>query len=180
MRYVETVTRMIPLLAALLFFPGAAGQAAAPTATYGQWNAFVEAFINSFFAAHPDKAVRAGRHEYDGKLPDWSRTGLLRETVRLQAEREKALSFDPATLDEHQRFEREYLLAAIDRNIFWLVSAGWPYRNPYCYEGAHDPNVYLSRPYTPLDKRMRAYIDYAKAIPAAVGQIRVNLRPPLA
>ena len=179
MRYVETVTRMIPLLAALLFFPGAAGQAAAPTATYGQWNAFVEAFINSYLAAHPDKAVRAGRHEYDGKLPDWSRAGLQSEIARLRAQRDKALAFDPANLDDRQSFEREYLLAVVDRHLFWLDSAQWPYRNPYFYEGALDPNVYLNRPYASLEKRMRAYIAYARAIPVAVGQIRDNLRPPL-
>src|SRR6185369_2484819 len=179
MQCVQTVTKLIPLLAALLFFPGAVGQAASLPATSGQWNAFVEAFINSYFAAHPDKAVRAGRHEYDGKLPDWSRSGLQRETERLRAERDKALSFDPATLDDRQRFEREYLLAVVDRHLFWLDSAQWPFRNPYFYEGALDPNVYLNRPYASLEKRMRAYIAYAKAVPAAVGQIRDNLRPPL-
>src|SRR6185369_16720754 len=179
MRYVETVTRMIPLLAALLLFPGAAGQAASQPAASGQWNAFVEAFINSYLAAHPDKAVRAGRHEYDGKFPDWSRAGLQRELARLRVQRDKALAFDPANLDDRQRFEREYLLAVVDRHLFWLDSAQWPYRNPYFYEGALDPNVYLNRPYASLEKRMRAYIAYARAIPVAVGQIRDNLRPPL-
>ena len=179
MKRVKAVAKIIPLLAALVLFSSADGEAASRPAASRQWNAFVEAFINSHFAAHPDKAVHAGRHEYDGKLPDWSRAGLQRETVRLRAERDKALSFDPATLDDRQRFERDYLLAVVDRNLFWLDSAKWPYRNPYFYEGALDPNVYLTLPYAPLEKRMRAYIDYAKAIPGAVGQIRDNLSPTL-
>lgn len=184
MKRVNAAAKITALLAALLLFPGAEGdavsQAASRPAASRQWNAFVEAFINSHFAAHPDRAVHAGRHEYDGKLPDWSRVGLQRETVRLRAERDKALSFDPATLDDRQRFERDYLLAVVDRNLFWLGSAEWPYRNPYFYAAALDPNVYLTRPYAPLVKRMRAYIDYAKVIPGAVGQIRDNLRSPLA
>jgi hypothetical protein len=180
MKRIKTVARITLLLAGLLFFSTADGEAASRPSASGQWDVFVEAFINSYLAAHPDKAVRAGRHEYDGKLPDWSRAGLQRETTRLRAERDKALSFDPAALDGRQRFEREYLLAVVDRNLFWLGSAKWPYRNPYFYEGALDPNVYLTRPYAPLEMRMRAYIAYAKAIPGAVGQIRDNLRLPLA
>lgn len=179
MKRVKAVAMFTLLLAALLHFSSADGQPASRPAESEQWNAFVEAFIDSHFSAHPDRAVHAGRHEYDGKLPDWSRDGLQRETARLRTERDKALSFDPATLDDRQRFERDCLLAAVDRNLFWLGSAGWPYRNPYFYEAALDPNVYLTRPYAPLVKRMRAYIDYAKAIPGAVEQIRDNLHPPL-
>ncbi|HSB34025.1 MAG TPA: DUF885 domain-containing protein, partial [Nitrospirota bacterium] len=132
-----------------------------------------------YFAAHPDAAVYAGRHEFDGRLPDWSRTHLDREVRRLRKERERALSFNPADLDERRRFERDYLTAVIDGKLFWLTSAEWPYKNPVFYERALDPNVYLTRAYAPLSKRMDAYIRYAKAIPNAARQIRANLRPPL-
>lgn len=180
---VHAAARIMPILSALLLCAategGCASQPPSRPAASPSWSAFVEAFIGAYFAAHPDRAVHAGRHEYDGKLPDWSRAGLRRETARLRAERHKALSFDPALLDERQRFEREHLLAVVDRSLFWLDSARWPYRNPYFYEAALDPNVYLTRPYAPLAQRMRAYIDYAKAIPAAVGQIRENLEAPL-
>ncbi|MGE5808347.1 MAG: DUF885 domain-containing protein [Nitrospirota bacterium] len=144
-----------------------------------QWDRYVQGFIESYFAAHPDAAVYAGRHEFDGRLPDWSRTHLDREVRRLRKERERALSFNPADLDERRRFERDYLTAVIDGKLFWLTSAEWPYKNPVFYERALDPNVYLTREYAPLSKRMDAYIRYAKAIPKAARQIRANLRPPL-
>jgi len=180
MTRINAVAKITTLLAALVLFSGADGQPASRPAASRQWNIFVEDFIDSHFAAHPDKAVHAGRHAYDGKLPDWSRVGLQRERARLRAKRDKALSFDPAALDDRQRLEREYLLAVVDRNLFWLDSAAWPYRNPYFYEAALDPNVYLTLPYAPLEQRMRAYIAYARAIPGAVGQIRDNLSLPLA
>jgi hypothetical protein len=179
MKRVQAAAKITSLLAALLLFPGVDGQAASRPRESKQWNTFVEAFINAYFAAHPDRAVRAGRHEYDGKLPDWSRAGLQRETARLRAARDQALAFEPLALNERQRFERDYVLAVVDRNLFWLGSAEWPSRNPYFYEAALDPNVYLTRPYAPLAKRMRAYVDYAKAIPGAVWQIRDNLHSPL-
>src|SRR5690349_4654388 len=120
MKQVHVISKITPLLTALLLLPAAYAQPFTLPAESRKWNAYVEAFIESYFVAHPDKAVRAGRHEFDGKLPDWSRDGLQREVARLRAERAKALSFDPATLNERQRFERDYLLAVVDRNLFWM------------------------------------------------------------
>ena len=129
------------------------------------WDTFVDHFVENYFVAHPDFAVRAGRHEFDGKLPDWSRVGLAKEAERLGSNRKGALEFAPAKLDKQQRFERDYLIAMIDRDLFWLTSARWPFKNPMAYASALDPNVYVARAYAPLDARMRAYIDYARPCP---------------
>ena len=143
------------------------------------WDAFVNRFIEDYLVTHPDVAVHAGRHEFDGKLPDWSPAALKKQGDWLRSHRKRALAFNPARLDEHQRLERDYLIAVIDGNLFWLASAEWPYKNPMFYAKALDPNVYVTREYAPLPARMRAYIDYAKAVPIAVQQIRNNLRTPL-
>jgi hypothetical protein len=36
----------------------------------------------------------------------------------------------------------------------------------------------VSRPYAPIEQRLRAFIEYARNIPKATAQIRANLRPP--
>src|SRR5689334_14858156 len=41
-----------------------------------EWPAFVDSFIEARFKTDPYFAVQSGRHEYDGKMPDWSRTAL--------------------------------------------------------------------------------------------------------
>ena len=89
------------------------------------------------------------------------------------------LGFKESTLSEKQRFERDYVLAAIDSSLFWLETAEWPFRSPTYYSGGLDPQVYITREYAPLAQRMQAYIAYAKGIPRAVEQIRSNLRTPL-
>src|ERR1700674_4370177 len=43
------------------------------------WNAYVQGYLDAYFVAHPDYAVVEGRHEFDGKLPDFSSQGLARE-----------------------------------------------------------------------------------------------------
>jgi uncharacterized protein (DUF885 family) len=129
--------------------------------------------------ARPDFAVRAGRHEFDGKLPDWSAEGIANEIKRLRAEKDRVARFKNAALNERQRLERDYVLSVIDADLFWLESAEWPYRNPYFYADGIDPDVYVSRAYAPLDQRLRAYTAYAREIPTALEQIRKNLRTPL-
>ena len=144
------------------------------------WDTHVTNYIESWFAANPSSAVYAGRHEFDGRLPDFSAKALSAEAARLEAARKSTAAFDPSGLDAGRRIEREYLLSVIDGSLFWQVEAKWPGRNPSWYLGAIDPEIYLSKPYAPLETRMRAFIAYANALPQATRQIRANLRPPLA
>jgi hypothetical protein len=181
-------TKGIVLALSLALAAASAGcqQAATPPAPRAQqpassaaWDAYVNDFVNSYFASHPHAAVVAGRHEFDGKLPDWSAEGIRREAARLRSERERARGFADASLDERQRFERDYLISVVDGELFWLESAEQPFKNPQYYGGALDPNVYVSREYAPADARLRAFTAYAKAVPEAARQIRANLRAPM-
>jgi uncharacterized protein DUF885 len=147
--------------------------------TAAAWDRYVESFLEDFFRASPTFAVNAGRHDFDGQLPDWSREGLAAEEVRLRAERARAEAFDPALLDPRRRFEREFLLSQVDADLFWAAEARWPFRNPLFYTGALDPNLYLTRDYAPLEQRLRAYVDYARAVPKATAEVRANLATPM-
>jgi hypothetical protein len=149
-------------------------------ATRTSWDAYVDQFLNDYFAANPTFAVIQGKHEYDGKFPDWSEDGLKKEIARLKSEREKAIAFKDNELDDRQRFERDYLVARIDNDLFWRETADQPHMNPYWYADPTDPDVYVSRPYAPLEQRIRSYTIYARNLPAALGQIKGNLKAPLA
>ena len=143
------------------------------------WDAWVEQFITETFTARPSEGVANGRHEFDGRLPDWSAEGMRRDIARLHAARERATAFLDASLDERQRFEREYVIDSIERDLFWQETMHWSTRSPASYGWAMDPTPYVKRDYAPLEQRMRAYIAYAKAMPLAASQVRANLRTPL-
>jgi len=147
------------------------------------WQRFVESYIEDYLAAHPAYAVAQGRHEYDGMLPDWSAEGIAREIARQKQAREQALAFDDGELGDEGRFQREYLLASIDRNLFWLDKAEWPFRSPdFYFDWLSDsiaPAPYIALDYAPLAERMQSYTRYAQAIPRAAQQIRANLRMPM-
>src|SRR4051794_8790521 len=105
--------------ALLMVIPVACAQprqdAHAQSETGAKWDAYVEQFLNSYFVAQPDFAAWQGRHEFDGLLPDWSAAGLKRESERLKSQRAGALAFSEGQLDERRQFERNYLLAQLDK-----------------------------------------------------------------
>ena len=161
-----------------------AAQSTAAATAPASWSAYRDQFLDAYFKAHPAFAVIQGRHEYDGRLPDWSAAGIAAEIKRLHAARDATSAFADATLSEAERFERDYLIARVDRDLFWLEIAEAPFKNPAFYvdwiSDGLDPAPYLTREYAPLEQRMRAYIGYLRAVPAAAQQIRTNLRAPLA
>src|SRR5690349_18798262 len=159
--------------------PAAAPPASGQAAVRDAWPDFAAAFIEATFKADPFFAVQAGRHEFDGQMADWSSAGLGAEAARLRQARTEAQTLDPASMSAAERFERDYLLAVIDGNLYWLERARAPFNNPAWYLNRLDPDVYLNRDYAPLATRLRGYIGYARAIPRLAAAIRANLRTPL-
>ena len=160
--------------------PAAAAPVAAPPSVSDQWKTFVDRFIEESFVANPFFAVESGRHDFDGRAPDWSAAGIAKEVARLKAARDEAQKFASDMLTPEQRFERDNLVSGvISRQLFWLDTAQAPFKNPTWYIDRLDPDAYLSREYAPLEKRIVAYTGYAKAIPQIAADIRANLKTPL-
>ncbi|WP_367154836.1 DUF885 domain-containing protein [Methylomonas sp. HYX-M1] len=143
------------------------------------WPDFVERFVAGYFEQHPEFAADAGRHEYDGRLPDWSAAGLRNTENWLEAQRVQALAYPDQALTPQQRFERDYLVAVVGKQLFWRRQVGTPYKNPLFYSRALDPNLYVNRAYAPLPVRMQAFLNYADNVPQAAAHIRANLALPL-
>ena len=141
---------------------------------------FRDAFLERYFALDPYFAVYQGRHEYDGQIPDWSEAGLRRMQDFLKSSIAEARAIDDATLSPDERFERDYLVKVAEGRLFWMEDADQPHTNPTFYiNDGLDPNVYIARPYADAPTRMRAFIAFARRVPAAAAQIRANLRMPM-
>ena len=139
----------------------------------------VDAFIDGAFQHNPVFAANAGKHEFDGKLPDYSPAGLKATGEWLHAQRDRFAAFGDDQLDEKGRFQRDYVLAVIDGQLFWLEQSGFPYNNPAFYTGDLSPSMYLTRPYAPLPQRMAAFVAYQEALPRAIELIKANFKLPL-
>ena len=178
--------RISPLLGAMLLAlaacsPGdesaVSGNKSIPGAQTS-WEEFRDATIEQWFALDPAFAVYQGRHDFDGKLPDWSAEGLKRRGDFLKGLLRQARGY--TALNPAQRFERDYLVKVAEGQLFWLEDADQPHRNPAWYVGGGlDPNVYVAREYADAPTRMRAMINFLKNVPAAAAQVRANLTLPM-
>ena len=151
------------------------------TAPPASWERFADDFIESYFEVLPPSGVWAGRHEYDGRLPDVSAAGIARRVSMLRdfaarAERE----FPAASLTPGEGLQRRQLIAALDGMLFWLEDAGSHRRDPAWYARAISPSVYVSRDYAPKAARLEAVTAYLQGLPAYLGQMRATLEPPFA
>jgi len=148
-----------------------------------RWEDFVNDYIETSLAAHPAWAVYQGRHEFDGQMPDWSRSGIEAEIARLKQARSAAQAFTEDELGTREKFQRDYFIARVDHDLFWLDKANWPYRNPIHYLGwmsdSLDPSPYITLDYAPLDQRMQAFTAYLNTIPRVAKQIEANLQMPM-
>ena len=157
--------------------PAAAPSTAAAAADL--WPQFTAHFLEEYFKANPYFAVQAGRHEFDGQMPDLSAAGIAAQVALLKRLRAEAQAFDAAALSAPERLEREQLYTAIDSDLYWLEQARMPFRSPVWYIEQLDPDVYLNRDYAPLAQRLQGYLGYARAIPKIAAAVRANLKTPL-
>lgn len=144
------------------------------------WQAFVERSIEEYLAIYPSTAVAFGRHEFDGQIPDWSEAALTEHGAAFERMRTQAASYTDAELTAEERFQRAYFVSRMDNELFGLREAREPYVNPaYYFDAGLDPSTYVSMPYAPAEQRLRAFIAYARKVPASAAQIRKNLQQPL-
>ncbi len=143
------------------------------------WPQFVARFLEEYFRANPFFAVEAGRHDFDGQMPDVSAAGIATEVALLKRLRTESEAFAPAALTSAERLEREQLWTAIDTDLFWIERARRPFTSPTWYIDQLDPDVYLNREYAPLAQRLNGYLGYARAVPRIAAAVRANLKTPL-
>lgn len=144
------------------------------------WADFREQFIEEYFEHSPGAAISAGRHEYDGQLPDIRPESIAAEIRWLKQRRADTEAYFDKTLEGSEKFELSYLISEIDSQLFFLEESGFLQTNPVIYAFAVDPSIYLSLEYAPLAERMRAFTRHATATPAYLEQMRTNLASPMA
>ena len=140
-------------------------------------DSLIREFTRGYYQFYPDVAVDNGLHEYDGRLPDFSSAGVRRYVSWLEQMQERARAIDPGELDDRRVLYQQQLEAGIDSELFAINDMKVMDNNAwYGYSGI-DPDIYLSRNYAPAAMRMGAYIRHVQAIPAAVLNIKQNLKP---
>lgn len=142
------------------------------------WAGFAAMTVAEYYRRNPEEAVDAGLHQYDGQISDWSADAVAEYLAWVRKTRSEAQRYDD--LEGKESFERDYLVAAMNQELFWGEASGYLSRNPAAYIGQLGFSVYLDREYASLDTRMRGYTQYIAQVPAFLDTMKSNLQPPLA
>ena len=141
------------------------------------WEEFVATTISAYYAANPEAAVYAGKHEYDGQMSDVSLAASEQYAAWLDDVIATANSYD--SLAGIEAFERDYLVAALQGELFWIRDSGFATNNPVHYAYGISADVYIDREYAPIETRIAAYTKYVSQLPVMLKTMRSNLEPPL-
>src|SRR5689334_17357043 len=106
-----TMRKLLVLGAFLL----AAGCTKGPEA-HQDWAQFRDSAIDGWFQVDPSFAVYEGKHQFDGRLPDWSAQGLKTRATFLHNVIDRAGAFKDLGADD--KFERDYLVQAAKGQLF--------------------------------------------------------------
>src|SRR5437762_6081700 len=112
-------------------------------------------FMSGYLAARPLQGVALGIHQYDGKIPDYSRLAVDAEVERLKRFQDQLSKLDPSKLSKQTDVDRRLLLTAIAGELFQIEEMAIFDKNPMTYARALDVNIYVKRDFKPLEDRMR-------------------------
>ena len=164
-----------PIVVALLtgMLARACGKPADATAPAGAvqvaagWPAFVESFIEARFKADPYFAVQAGRHEFDGQMPDWSRAAIDAEVSDLRKFAERARQAKSGLADRRAAIRTR--VPAVGGGFAALLARRTPKRHSAIRPGTSKSWIRrcISRANTRRCQNASRLSGYARAVPAS-------------
>jgi uncharacterized protein (DUF885 family) len=129
--------------------------------------------IDASLVWRPLDATNIGLHDYDGQMPDYSKSAIAAGIARLESCQTKLEGLDPATLSDRNRYDRRIILAGLHRDLFWFRDARRPFTLPMGY--IPDTAVFIQQNFAPPAVRLKSVIAIENAMPRVLASARANL-----
>ena len=156
------------------------GERSPASTSQSSWERFIGDFTEEFFRINPDRASQAGRHEFDGRLPDWSQDGMAKSIAGIRELQSRVAAVSEIELTEEQRFQRQYLLAALRAELFWREGSESPFESIDSYRHSFEIFHLVYGGHAPPEQRREGVIKFSRSLVRACAQIRENIRLPMA
>ena len=137
-------------------------------------------YIKGYLGWRPQGGVSLGLHEYDGKLPDYSKTSLDKELARLKEYDKKLSEIDSASLSTKKYYDWKMLRSSIKNEVFSFEDLKIYTKNPMTYAGAVDVNIYIKRNFAPIEQQIKSIIAIENKVPKFYEDAKANLQDTLA
>jgi uncharacterized protein (DUF885 family) len=130
-------------------------------------------FDEYYFPYNPTSATSAGIHKYDGKLEDYSKSGV---TARVAILKKFEAEFDKRPADA----DRDLILNTIRASLLDLEAIRTWEKNPDIYSSGISSSAFtiMSRTFAQQDVRLKSLISRERAMPKVLLDARENLKNP--
>lgn len=141
---------------------------------------FVDDYFDARFADSPTEGTSAGLHQYDAKMPDFSRAAIGARSAALKSQLSRLLAFDRAKLSFDDAIDAEALEGAIRSELLTLETLRPLEKNPMPYAGIAGSAVddLMKRNFAPAPDRLRSVVARLKAVPAICASGKTNVQNP--
>jgi hypothetical protein len=141
----------------------------------------MDAYLDAYWKFYPTAATVAGYHKYNDKLEDLSEKNIDKHHEELDLfSQDMVTKADKTKLGAESQIDYDILRNALDLELMRHENLlPWQY-NPLFYNQIFTDSLrsLLTKEFAPLDARMKAAIERAKAIPGLVKQAKTNLQTP--
>ncbi len=124
----------------------------------------VSAVVDYVFERYPQVARRAGRHDFDGRLPEVVPDSRTEVDALLAAVARQADAL-PKDADPEARADLGTAMRILTDERFRIAETGRPHRGPDEWLAETDVHLYLRSPYAPLDERVAALSRHLAQLP---------------
>ena len=131
--------------------------------------------VDHYFVLRPSQASGLGLHEYDGLLPNLSKSETSRWSATARELLDRLKSVPDAKLDPLRRFDRILLDLLLEGALFDLEQSKDLDRNPMAYLFVPDLTNYLIRDYAPVEVRIASAQRILAGVPALLQNAKDRL-----
>ena len=141
----------------------------------------MDTYLDAYWKFYPTAATIAGYHKYDDKLEDLSEKNIEKHHEELDLfSQDMVTKADKTKLGAESQIDYDILRNALDLELMRHENLlPWQY-NPIFYNQIFLSSLQslLTKEYAPLDARMKAATERAKALPGLIKQAKTNLQTP--
>ena len=168
------------LLTLSLWVAPAPAAMAAATPPQTAFNSLVDEYFDFYFQFHPTAGTQAGFHQYDGKLEDFSRSGMDAEIAGLLKFQKRFGSIQSKQLSQESAGDLEVLTSAIQARLLELQNIQMWRKDPDVYISDLSYGVFLimRRDFAPAADRLRSVISREREIPRVLDAAVQNVSNP--
>ena len=157
--------------------PAAIAPSAAPKAAF---NTLVDEYFDFYLQFHPSAGTQAGFHQYDGRLEDFSRSGMDAEIAGLLKFQKQFDSIPSSQLSQESAGDLEILTSSLQARLLDLQSIQTWRKDPDVYISDLSYGIFLimRRNFAPPADRLRSVIAREREIPRVLEAARQNISNP--